>query len=62
MRNGVVYRKLKDCLLFHVPLEMGKNVIFKYHDELGHFIGEKTLNIIQKSFCTENLIEYNDSL
>lgn len=36
IRNGVVYRKINDKLLFYGPSEMEKSILFKYHDELGH--------------------------
>ena len=34
MRNGVVYRKMEDSLLFCVPSEMKKSILFKSHDQL----------------------------
>ena len=36
MRNGLVYRKDGDKLSFRVPELMERNVLCKYHDELGH--------------------------
>lgn len=36
MRNGLVYRKSGGNLLFYVPAEMQKNVLYMYHDDMGH--------------------------
>jgi len=35
MRNGVIYKKVKDKLLFYVPEAMEKHVSYKYPNELG---------------------------
>lgn len=50
MRNGVVYKKAAGKLLFYVPSEMEKNILFKYHDELGHMGVEKVTEIVSKSY------------
>ena len=50
LRNGVVYRKVNDRLLFYVPAEMEKGILFKYHDELGHMGVEKVVDVISKSY------------
>lgn len=50
MRNGIVYRKARDNLLFYVPRAMEKSVIFKYHDDLGHIGAEKMCDTISKSY------------
>lgn len=50
MRNGVIYRKINEKLLFYVPSEMEKSILFKYHDELGHMGAEKVIDIIGKSY------------
>lgn len=50
MRNSVVYRKQGDKLLFYVPSEMEKSVLFKYHDELGHMGVEKVHDIVSKTY------------
>ncbi|XP_063994904.1 uncharacterized protein LOC135172646 [Diachasmimorpha longicaudata] len=42
LRNGLVYRKKNEKLLFYVPQQMEANVIFKYHDEMGNMAKEKT--------------------
>lgn len=43
MRNGIVYRKRNGGILFYVPTKMENSVILKYHDEMGHFGHEKTV-------------------
>ena len=51
MRNGIVFRKdNKNSFLFYVPIEMEKNVIFKYRDDFGHAGIEKTFEIIKKNY------------
>ncbi|XP_033221732.1 regucalcin-like [Belonocnema kinseyi] len=42
-RNGVVYRKKSDALLFYVPREIEKNILFKNNVELGHIGSEKCI-------------------
>lgn len=36
IRNGVVYRKCNDNLMFYVPEAMEEHVLFKYYNEIGH--------------------------
>lgn len=55
MRNDVVYRKSGDKLLFYVPMEMEKSILFKYHDELGHMGIEKVFEILSKSYWFPHL-------
>jgi len=50
LRNGLIYRKQGKDLLFWVPAEMEKNVIFRYHDQMGHFGPEKTSATILLSY------------
>jgi len=50
LRNGLVYRKRNDKLLFYVPEIMERNVIFKYHDEMGHLGVEKTSQAITQNY------------
>jgi len=42
LRNGIVYRKAGDKLLFYVLAAMEYQIIYKYHDEFGHVGAEKT--------------------
>lgn len=46
MRNGILYRKHGNDLLFYVPQSMERNLIFRYHDEIGHPGIEKTVATI----------------
>lgn len=55
MRNGLLYRKKNDRLLFYVSQSMEKNVLFKYHDQLGHMGVDKVTEVIQKSYWFPNL-------
>lgn len=50
MRNDLVYRKRNGKLLFYVPQQMERSVIFKYHDEMGHFGTEKTYQLIIQNY------------
>lgn len=50
MRNGVVYRKAGENLLFYVPSSMERSITFKYHDELGHIGTEKTCDTVSKNY------------
>lgn len=50
MRNGIIYRKRNDSILFYVPSNMENNIIRKYHDELGHFCAEKTSEAILRNY------------
>ena len=58
LRNGVIYRKLDNgsTLLFYVPNSMEKNVIFKYHDELGHQGITKVSETLKKSYWFPDMI------
>lgn len=49
MRNVLVYRK-KDKLLFYVPYAMEQELLYKYHNEFGHFGVDKTYAILQESY------------
>lgn len=41
MRNGLIYRKKPTGLLFYVPTSMENNILYKYHDKMGHLGVEK---------------------
>lgn len=36
LRNGLVYKKQGTDLLFLVPEQIEKHVLFRYHNEMGH--------------------------
>lgn len=57
MRNGLVYRKYKDGLLFYVPGSMEASVIRSVHEEYGHLGVEKTSEVILRTFWFLNLRE-----
>jgi len=50
LRNGIVYRKVGDKLLFYVPTAMEYQIIHKYHDEFGHVGAEKTCQLISQNY------------
>ena len=50
MRNGVIYRKHDNKILFYVPEKMEYHVLRKFHDELGHFGCEKTTEAILRIY------------
>lgn len=50
MRNGIIYRKKDDRLLFYVPESMQSSVIRRYHDDMGHLSPEKVCSIIQQNY------------
>ena len=50
MRNGILYRKMNDKLLFYVPKTMVNNVLHVYHDGLGHCGITKTCDAIGSSY------------
>lgn len=51
LRDGVVYRKHNQRLLFYVPEAMSRNVIQASHDDIGHVELEKN-----NKFDHENLL------
>lgn len=50
LRNGLVYRKQKDKILFYVPSDMVFKVIHFYHDNMGHFGLDKTYELISRTY------------
>lgn len=48
--NGLLYKKRENDLLFYVPEAMEANIMYKYHDELGHLAIDKTLTNIQRTY------------
>lgn len=55
MRNGIVYRKRDEKLLFYVPSAMEQEILHKYHNDFGHFGVQKTCTILQESFWFPNM-------
>lgn len=55
MRNGIIFRKHNNNLLFYVPQVMEFQVLYKYHDQLGHLEVEKTLEMIMESYWFFNM-------
>lgn len=53
MRNRLVYKKKDNDLRFYVPEKMEGHILFKYHDELGHFGPEKTYSVIDKTWFSQ---------
>jgi len=49
MRNGLVYKE-KENELFVVPAKMEKNVLFHYHNEMGHVGAEKMTESIRRTY------------
>jgi transposase InsO family protein len=54
-RNGLVYRKLDNKLLFVVPKSMQARVIQAYHDNVGHVGVVKTLELLQRCYWFPNM-------
>lgn len=50
MRNGLVYRKYKDKILFYVPRAMEFQILQLYHNDSGHFGIEKTYELIIRTY------------
>ena len=50
LRNGIVYKKHNNGVLFYVPEDMTRDVIRVCHNEVGHVGPEKTIDLIQKVY------------
>lgn len=50
LRNGMVYRKKGNKLLFYVPEKMVDRVIFTNHDSVGHIGVENTIEMISRTY------------
>ena len=61
MRNSIVFRKKGDALLFYVPENMVNNVLFRYHDQMGHLGVEKTTNAISRNYWFPGLKQKVDT-
>lgn len=55
LRNGLVYRKEKEKLLFYVPEEMIENVIRTSHESIGHLATDKTIDYIRQTYWFSNM-------
>lgn len=49
-RNGIIYKKQDDGVLFYVPESMVRNVIQACHDDVGHVGLEKTVDLISRVY------------
>jgi len=58
LRNGLVYRKSKNRLLFYVPSEMQDHVIRASHDDMGHIGIERTVELIKRVYWFPKLKEF----
>jgi len=54
LRNGIIFKKHGEDLLFYIPQAMESHVLYKYHDQMGHLGIEKTLDMILKSYWFPN--------
>ena len=50
LRDTILYKKEKDKLLLVIPECMIESVIYKFHDEFGHFGVDKVEELIRRSF------------
>jgi len=50
LRNGLIYRKAKNKLLFYVPSNMENNVIRSCHDDFGHVGIDKVYENINRTY------------
>jgi len=57
LRNGLVYRKSNERLLFYVPAGMCEQVIRSCHDEMCHVGESKTIELIKQVYWFPKLAE-----
>jgi len=57
MRNGLIYKKKENELLFVIPAKMEKNVLFHYHNEMGHVGVEKMIESIRRTYWIPRIKE-----
>lgn len=57
MRNGIVFKKQGEELLFYVPRAMELQILHKYHDQMGHLAFEKTYDNIKRSYWFPDMIQ-----
>ena len=53
MRNGLVYRKRSDKVLFLVPRAMKQDLLYKYHVTLIISERDKTVALLQESYWSQ---------
>lgn len=66
LRNGLIYKKHDEKLLFLVPKQMEKHVLFRYHNETSHIGVGKMEGIIRRTYwfpqirekCDQHIINY----
>ena len=49
-RDGIVYRKVKDCVKFYIPSAIGNHVMYKYYDEFSHVSLAEVLENIRRNY------------
>jgi len=57
LRNGLVYKKQGNKLLFLVPVAMEQHVLFRYHNEMGHVGINKMMENIRTTYWFPNIKE-----
>lgn len=57
LRNGLVYRKIGDRLLFYVPESMRDQVIRTCHDDMCHVGISKTVELIKQVYWFPKIVE-----
>ena len=58
LRNGLLYRKAGDKLLFVVPKNMINNIIKSYHDDIGHVSVEKCTRLLKQLYWFPKLTDF----
>lgn len=58
LRNGLVYRKNNDRLLFYVPTSMRNQVIRSCHDDMCHVGTNKTIELIKQIYWFPKLSDH----
>jgi transposase InsO family protein len=65
IRDGIVYRVANKKLLLYIPDSMIPSVLFKYHNDMGHFGVDKTCDMIKRLFyfprMRERVLEHSKS-
>ncbi|KAK9711246.1 Integrase core domain [Popillia japonica] len=55
LRNGLIYRKDGEGLLFYVPKAMEFNLLRASHDDMSHVGCDKTIEVIRRSYWFPNM-------